>query len=380
MDSKGNFPKREERVPYGRAIPNEIPKKNNKKSKKKLSPYRQKYNAQHNIKPIKRKKILRKGMPAKNRRLLTLIIGILAVVLLLLILFRQNGKEVFIGETSMGIVKDKSITPDALTETLLAQLRQEVGANIQINETIDVKPVHISKSREKDVCKMEYLIPSMRQKVTYLVEAAAITVDGKEVVIVENQEEANAVFESLQSEYIPEDASRNIIAGFKENVQVVLKYVDPSVIVAKENAIQTLKSGTKVQKTYTVQAGDALYKIAALFEMTQEEIKAMNADTIPSNGKLQVGWVLNVMAEEPMVSVKTEETVVLTEVQERKTVYQQDNTKNKGYQKVTEAGKDGQKEITKKITRINNEIISEEVVDEKTTVEPIDEIIVQGTK
>ncbi len=319
-------------------------------------------------------------MPAKNRRLLTLIIGILAVVLLLLILFRQNGKEVFIGETSMGIVKDKSITPDALTETLLAQLRQEVGANIQINETIDVKPVHISKSREKDVCKMEYLIPSMRQKVTYLVEAAAITVDGKEVVIVENQEEANAVFESLQSEYIPEDASRNIIAGFKENVQVVLKYVDPSVIVAKENAIQTLKSGTKVQKTYTVQAGDALYKIAALFEMTQEELKAMNADTIPSNGNLQVGWVLNVMAEEPMVSVKTEETVVLTEVQERKTVYQQDNTKNKGYQKVTEAGKDGQKEITKKITRINNEIISEEVVDEKTTVEPIDEIIVQGTK
>ena len=380
MDSKGNFPKREERVPYGRAIPNEIPKKNNKKSKKKLSPYRQKYNAQHNIKPIKRKKILRKGMPAKNRRLLTLIIGILAVVLLLLILFRQNGKEVFIGETSMGIVKDKSITPDALTETLLAQLRQEVGANIQINETIDVKPVHISKSREKDVCKMEYLIPSMRQKVTYLVEAAAITVDGKEVVIVENQEEANAVFESLQSEYIPEDASRNIIAGFKENVQVVLKYVDPSVIVAKENAIQTLKSGTKVQKTYTVQAGYALYKIAALFEMTQEELKAMNADTIPSNGNLQVGWVLNVMAEEPMVSVKTEETVVLTEVQERKTVYQQDNTKNKGYQKVTEAGKDGQKEITKKITRINNEIISEEVVDEKTTVEPIDEIIVQGTK
>lgn len=380
MDSKGNFPKMEERVPYGRAIPNEIPKKNNKKSKKKLSPYRQKYNAQHNIKPIKRKKILRKGMPAKNRRLLTLIIGILAVVLLLLILFRQNGKEVFIGETSMGIVKDKSITPDALTETLLAQLRQEVGANIQINETIDVKPVHISKSREKDVCKMEYLIPSMRQKVTYLVEAAAITVDGKEVVIVENQEEANAVFESLQSEYIPEDASRNIIAGFKENVQVVLKYVDPSVIVAKENAIQTLKSGTKVQKTYTVQAGDALYKIAALFEMTQEELKAMNADTIPANGNLQVGWVLNVMAEEPMVSVKTEETVVLTEVQERKTVYQQDNTKNKGYQKVTEAGKDGQKEITKKITRINNEIISEEVVDEKTTVEPIDEIIVQGTK
>ena len=47
---------------------------------------------------------------------------------------------------------------------------------------------------------------------------------------------------------------------------------------------------------------------------------------------------------------------------------------------MTEAGKDGQKEVTKKIIRVNNEIVSEEIVSEKTTVEPVDEIIVQGTK
>ncbi len=38
MDSKGNFPKREERVPYGRAIPNEIPKKITKKVRKNCPP------------------------------------------------------------------------------------------------------------------------------------------------------------------------------------------------------------------------------------------------------------------------------------------------------------------------------------------------------
>ncbi|NDO46580.1 G5 domain-containing protein [Clostridium sp. MD294] len=380
MDSKGNFPKREERIPYGRAIPNEPPKKTNKKSKKKLSPYRQKYNAQHNIKPVKRKKIPKRVMPAKNRRLLTLIISILAVVLLFLVIFRQNGKEVFIGETSMGIIKDKAITAESLTESLTAQLVQEVGANVQINETITIKPIHISKSREKDIYQMDSLAPLLRQKVTYLVEAAAITVDGKDVIIVANQSVADEVFTEVQSEYIPEDETRDITASFEGNVQVQLKYVDPSVIVAKENAVQTLQKGTKVEKTYTVQPGDALYKIAAQFDMTQDELKAMNTDKIPSNGNIMVGWELKVMAEEPMVSVRTEETVVLTEVQERKTVYQQDATKNKGYQKVTEAGKDGQKEVTKKIIRVNNEIVSEEIVSEKTTVEPVDEIIVQGTK
>lgn len=380
MDSKGNFPKREERVPYGRAIPNEPPKKTTKKSKKKLSPYRQKYNAQHNIKPVKRKKMPKRAMPVKNRRLLTLIISILAVVLLFLVIFRQNGKEVFIGETSMGIIKDKSVTAESLTDLLTTQLTQEVGANVKINETLEIKPVHISKSREKDVYQMDSLTPLLRQKVTYLVEAAAITVDGQDVIIVANQAVADEVFTEVQSEYIPEDETRDVTASFEGNVQVQLKYVDPSVIVAKENAVQTLKKGTKVEKTYTVQPGDALYKIAAHFGMTQDELKTMNADKIPSNGNIMVGWELKVMAEQPMVSVRTEETVILTEVQERKTVYQQDATKNKGYQKVTEAGKDGQKEVTKKIIRVNNEIVSEEIVSEKTTVEPVDEIIVQGTK
>ena len=381
MDSKGNFPKREERIPYGRAIRNEeTQKKGTKKNKKKLSPYKQKYNAQHNMKPVKRKKLQKRSISAKNRRILALIIAILAIVLILLFVFRQNGKEVFIGETSMGIVEDKSVTADSLLQTLTAQLQQEVGANVKINETIEVKPLHISKARQKDVCQMDYLMPLLRQKVTYQVEAAAITVDGKETVIVANQQEADAVFTALQEPYKQQDETRNIQYSFQEDVQVVLKYVDPSQIAAKENAVQTLQSGTRVPKEYTVQSGDALYKIAAKFDMTQEELKQMNADLIPQNGTVNVGWVLNVMAEVPMVSVKTTETVVLTEVEKYNVVYQQDSSKNKGYEKVTQQGKDGQKEVTKEIVRINGELTSEEVVSEKITVEPIDEIVVQGTK
>lgn len=379
MDSKGNFPKREERVPYGRAIPNEVPKKSNKKSKKKLSPYKQKYNAQHNIKPIKRKKMHKRGMPVKNRRLLSLIIAILVIVLLFMVAFRQNGQEVFVGETSMGILKDKSITAESLTELLTAQLQQEVGANVQINETITLTPIHISKSRQKDVCQQDYLMPLLRQKISYLVEAAVITVDGKDVVIVQNQQVADEVFAKLQENYINNDESRTIEVGFQQNVQVEMRFVEPSVIVAQENAVQTLQSGTKVEKTYTVQSGDALYKIASNFGMTQDELKSLNPN-ISANGNVYVGQELKVMADEPMVSIQTIETIVQTEVQEKEIVYEDDPTKNKGYQKVTTPGKDGQKEVTKKITRVNNEIINEEVVSTKTTVEPVNEVITRGTK
>ncbi len=279
----------------------------------------------------------------------------------------------------MGIIKDKSVTVESLTELLTTQLTQEVGANVKINETLEIKPVHISKSRQKDVCKMDYLTPQLRQKVTYFVEAAAITLDGKDIVIVANQATADEVFQEVQAEYIPEGEDRQVETSFVENVQVEMKYVEPSVIVANENAVQELQKGTKVEKKYTVQSGDALYKIASKFGMTQDELKALNPN-VSAKGNVYVGQELTVMADQPMLSVKTVETIVLTEVQEKQTVYQQDSTKNKGYQKVTETGKDGQKEVTKKLTYINNELTNEEVTNEKITLEPIDEVIVQGTK
>ena len=81
--------------------------------------------------------------------------GIMAggVLLLMLILFfvffHKNGTEVSVGENSVGILKDTSVTTEQLKETLEAQLAETVGTKVQINEKIVLKRLHINGSRKK---------------------------------------------------------------------------------------------------------------------------------------------------------------------------------------------------------------------------------------
>ena len=110
----------------------------------------------------------------------------------------------------------------------------------------------------------------------------------------------------------------------------------------------------------------------------EELLKANPSLTLDS--VLKLGQELNLTVMEPFLSVKTAENVVYTEKQEKEVIYKQDSSKPTTYKKVTQQGKDGQKEVTSQIIRINGFESEEKVVSEKTTVEPVDEIIVVGTK
>lgn len=86
------------------------------------------------------------------------------------------------------------------------------------------------------------------------------------------------------------------------------------------------------------------------------------------------------MSQKPYLSVKTIETVVMTAIEPKTFEYKKDNTKNEGYQKVVQQGRAGQKESTMQMIRINGFIEDEKEISKKVTVEPVPEIIVQGTK
>lgn len=71
-----------------------------------------------------------------------------------------------------------------------------------------------------------------------------------------------------------------------------------------------------------------------------------------------------------------------TEVQklEFKTIEKETDTLDAGETKVRQEGKNGEKQIIKEIKYIDGEKISEEVIETKTTKEPVDEIVYVGTK
>ncbi|MCI8342136.1 MAG: LysM peptidoglycan-binding domain-containing protein [Firmicutes bacterium] len=288
---------------------------------------------------------------------------------------RANSFEIVVdGEVLMNVDSKAAGAKDIL-ETVKAQISGEIGANIEINEKVTFNPVHRGK---KDRISVENALIKLKDSITYKVEAAVITVDGGEVVAMAKQEEAQEILDGIVAEFVPE-GSNIVQKGFVEDVQIVSKFVESNKVATKQEALEKLTEGTKSKKEYTVVSGDGIYVIAKKNGIEPEELLEANPG-IDINTVLNPGDKLMLEVDVPFLSVKTAENRVFTEKQEKEVEYRRDSTKPASYKKVIQQGVDGQKEVTTQIIRINGFETEQKVVSETTTVEPVPEIILVGTK
>lgn len=104
---------------------------------------------------------------------------------------------------------------------------------------------------------------------------------------------------------------------------------------------------------------------------------------IETDGTQIVSPISNTVINDDMtVTIKQVTYEEKTEVQklEFKTIEKETDTLDAGETEVHQKGKNGEKQIIKEIKYIDGEKISEEVIETKTTKEPIDEIVYVGTK
>ena len=410
------FPKREERVPYsGKTDGSTERQRTGKKQTRKKS------SASRRPNPNRKK-------PKISPKQAGIGIVILVLIVVGFALFHKNGAEVFVGENSMGILTDTSITPEQIVQNLEAQLATEVGTNVKINEEITVQRLHISGDRKKDVCTMEYMLPKLKSAITYKVEASVIFVDGGAVAPLATQAEAEEVLQQVKDTYYPSQetttdttntaadtanttnesntegtttegnttegtttdtttdtttegttTTSNAEISFVENVNIQKQFVNSAEILSVDEAFAKLTSTTPVTTTYTIQSKDTLAKIAAEFDMTLEEVIAANPGMTITT-PIVVGQTINVTEQKPMVSVKSVETQVLTMVEKKTYETQYDDTKPASYQRVIQQGRDGQKKSTIQITRVNGLVTEEKEVSKEVIQEPVTEIIVKGTQ
>jgi len=313
----------------------------------------------------------------RRRQMGIICVAVVAILLAVTVVFsavRKNATEISVNDAVVCTVKKTNITAEDITNTVTAQLASEYGANVLVNEEIVLLDVRAPK---KELVTMEYALSQLKNTVTYKVEAATIIVDNNKVAVMTNVEEAQAVLDSIVAEYIPED--KNIVeSGFVEVVEVEKDFVDAGEIMEAEEVRTKLTVGSPVTKTYSIATNDTLYKIAANADITVEALLEANPG-ITLDSVLRVGQQLNLTVLEPFLSVKTAENIVFTEKQQKEIEYRQDSSRPSSYKKVTQQGRDGQKEVTTQIIRINGFETEEKVISEKTTVEPITEIIVVGT-
>ena len=326
---------------------------------------------------VKRKELRFNRRKKQQKRLkIGVISAVIAIVALsMFVVLRKNAVKVYLGDEYVGMLKKSNVTAEDFVNTVTAQLAGEVGTNVKINEEVKFVP---ARGKKKEFVTPEYAISKIKQMVTYKVEAAVITVDGAEILALATKEQADEILNGIIAEYIPE-GSNIVESGFVEKVETITKFVDSETIVSKEEAVAKLTAGTSTTIDYSVVSGDTLFRIATKNGITIEDVLVANSG-MTVDTKLKVGEKINLKVMVPFISVKTAENTVFTEKQEKQVEYRQDKTKPVSYKKVIQQGKDGQKEVTTQIIRINGFESQQKTVSEKITVEPVTEIIVVGTK
>ncbi|KZE37557.1 hypothetical protein AV656_13450 [Bhargavaea cecembensis] len=196
-------------------------------------------------------------------------------------------------------------------------------------------------------------------------------------------EEELAAYEAAQEagEFPEPEAGKTQVThlSLKADLQAKEVYTAPENIKTDEDALALLLSGKPVERDYTAEEGDTPETVAKSHGMSVERLQELN-DGMGGQTELDAGSTVKVLVEEPYVEVS-----VTRKQREASPIAHQKVTKNdrsilKGEKKVARSGKDGRKEKLSVTETVNGEKVSEKVLEDEVVEEPVDELILNGTK
>lgn len=215
------------------------------------------------------------------------------------------------------------------------------------------------------------------------VRAYAVTVDGKFIGAVSENDDIEKFLEDIKEEYSSEDV---VSVDFDKNVEYTYEqYVEPDKIVDQKEIISLLDSNVEEPVYYEVQQGDNPWDIARSNDMTVEElvecVATYDGETIDDITKYcPIGAIVQLSEEVPYLQVETTEKVVYSEVIDYEIVTTEDDDMYKGETKVDVAGVEGEKEVTALVTYKNGIAVKREVLSEKVISEPVTKHQRKGTR
>lgn len=222
----------------------------------------------------------------------------------------------------------------------------------------------------------------IENSVDNLTHACGVYIDGEFICAVKNEADAKTVFNDYLAPYEAEAELNNYVVGFAETIDYVQGlYRDDVSVMWDANRLTKVIKGSDAQfKTYTADSDDTIESIASAHGVSEEYIKTLNPGIDWDN--LKPGEIVTVEKtenSEKLVSIKKIITTTSTRDIEFETVTRRDMTKYSGYRQVSQEGVNGSERVTKTQIYIDG-VLKDTDYDYETIKEPVDEIVVIGTK
>ncbi len=291
--------------------------------------------------------------------------------------------EVFYNERSIGYISNESVYMEA--EDIVKNRLSTGGISSEVEATVassanlraDYKIAVVSVEDLNDAQAISDKM--IENSVDNLTNACGVYIDGRFICAVKNEADAKTVFHNILEPHEAQANHEGYVVGFAQTIDYVqgLYRDDESVMWDASKLAQKLAEPAEEAEIHTAQQGDTLFDIAQEYEIDSEELIALNPDYDFEN--ISEGDEITVKAASGFINIK--KTVTTSEIREIEydTVKKKDSTKYSSYKRVEQKGADGSERVTKTKIYIDGKLIDTNY-DYETLVEPVDEIIIIGTK
>ena len=217
-----------------------------------------------------------------------------------------------------------------------------------------------------------------------LTTACGVYVDGKFIGSVKNESDASGVFKSVKTDYCRkndiDEKNSDVIVGLVEEISYVQGLYNEDTVLDSTALKNYITKETKSESSsYTAESSDSAESICSKFGITAEQLYALNPNLDAEEG-IKSGTKINVIKSIPFINVTISKTETVTQEIDYKTVQIETDALYKGVKQAGAKGQKGEEIITNLITYVNDEVISEKVINRIITKPAVDEQIFVGTK
>ncbi|MBZ2175680.1 peptidoglycan DD-metalloendopeptidase family protein [Schnuerera sp. xch1] len=314
-----------------------------------------------------------------KRVVMVLMIAVIATLLLgtyKINEIKTRSYTVYYGDEEVGTVRKKEEALKVI-EDIKTILSNTYDSEIVLGKDIRFENTH---AKDESLVSAKELKSNIQSNMTFLVSGYELLVDDKEVGFCKSKEELEDILQTIKKPYLntTNENSDIIDVSFVEDVKIKQKDIPLNKINDKEELLQYIQTGTEEEKIHVVEVGESLWTIAEIYDMSVEELVKANPDKNPE--KLQIGDEVKLMVPKSLITVATIEEVEYTDEVDYEVKIEYDDDMYKTQSDVKVKGSEGETKYFSRITKHNGVKVEEDILKEEVIKEPVDELVVKGTK
>ncbi len=285
---------------------------------------------------------------------------------------------VLAGGYSLGytVKVDNTVVGTVAAKSEYYEVLDEVKTEVKDIADVEFEPkgeesFQVEIVKRSDLTDKTQLAENLKSTQDGMVEAASITVGDVFFAAVPAEHEAHNLMEKYLVGYTA--AQENITAEFADEVKISAGYVPAESVKTPEAVYEMLLMGKTV--SHVAAEGETAESIAALYNTTVESLLEINEIK-----KIEAGMSVTVYTGEPLFDVKTIEHIGGEEEIPFEIVQEENPDLYEGRTQVKTEGVPGARFKDAYITRINGEIVEENVITDEIIREPVAQVEYVGTK